>query len=177
VFLARLAGRTSDNTIHIRNFFLGMNLINLGLSRAHREWLNEIKIFKTFCKDYISKRTAEITAKYQNGETPDQKNMMTIFIEQRMKNQEDAFNDQDIIDEFVTFFVAGMETTGHAITMACHHLYKNPECKEQLMKDVNSLTSPLSYEKLHRLEYLTAFIKETLRMTSPAPMGFHRVAL
>lgn len=42
------------------------------------------------------------------------------------------FNEEEIIDEFITFFSDGVYTTGHFMTMLVYNLAKNPIWKEQL---------------------------------------------
>ena len=45
---------------------------------------------------------------------------------QTNENPEDRYTDEDIINEFVTFFIAGMDTTGHLVTMALYCLHRYP---------------------------------------------------
>lgn len=41
--------------------------------------------------------------------------------------EEERYTDDDIIDEFVTFFFAGMDTTAHLVAMALYSLCAHPE--------------------------------------------------
>mmetsp|Transcript_24709 Transcript_24709/g.21880 ORF Transcript_24709/g.21880 Transcript_24709/m.21880 type:complete len:185 (+) Transcript_24709:862-1416(+) len=81
--------------------------------------------------------------------------------------------------EFLTFFIAGMDTTGHLLTMASYYLLKNPECMKKVMAEVNQhikSDDDLNTENLGKMNYLSAVIKETLRVATPAPTLFDRTA-
>ncbi|KAH9998279.1 cytochrome P450 [Russula vinacea] len=60
-----------------------------------------------------------------------------------------------------------------------YHLLRNPEAKQRLVDEVRTawpvLDEAPSYEELEKLPFLTAVIKETLRIAVPTPAGLPRV--
>lgn len=67
--------------------------------------------------------------------------------------------------------VAGGETTAKTLTNALYHLLANPEWKEKVIREIDSAMPdhtvlPSSVE-LEQLPFLTAAVKETLRISSP----------
>lgn len=60
-----------------------------------------------------------------------------------------------------------------------HHILRNPEVQQRLVDEVCTawpvLDQAPSYEVIEKLPYLTAVIKETLRMALPLPAGLPRV--
>jgi cytochrome P450 len=72
----------------------------------------------------------------------------------------------------MTFFFAGMDTTGTSAGLIFYALAKNPESYKKLMREVNSYED-LLFENLNGISYTNAVIKETLRIwpvvSTPVP--------
>lgn len=78
-------------------------------------------------------------------------------------------SDQRLIDEGVLIATAGSETTAWAITITTYHIMSNPSVRDRLRQEL--LTVPISHNDavaswtdLERLPYLTAVLKEGLRL-------------
>jgi len=39
----------------------------------------------------------------------------------------DCLNDKDIIEEFMTILIAGMDTTAHVLTLSLYYMHKYPD--------------------------------------------------
>ena len=107
-------------------------------------------------------------------------NLLELFYNQRSQAPEEAFTDEEVVSEFINFFIAGMDTTGHLLTFASYFYLQHAECQEKLLKEANNLCmdpSKLTIEELNQMDYMTAFLKECLRMTPPATLLFHRTAI
>jgi cytochrome P450 len=82
---------------------------------------------------------------------------------------EDELSDQRLIDEGVLIATAGSETTAWAMTITTYHVMKNPKVLERVREELAAVgvlkcdTVP-SWPVLEKLPYLTAVIKEGLRM-------------
>jgi len=64
---------------------------------------------------------------------------------------------------------AGYETTSTALCFVSQFLALNPEFQEKLIEEIDiafGKETDIDYEKLMKLEYLDAFIKEMLRINS-----------
>lgn len=100
--------------------------------------------------------------------------MSHLFFKQREENPNECYSDEEIMAEFTTFVIAGMDTTGHLLIMTIYYLIHNPEVKEKVLKEMkaifpNGTPSEFTSESLGKLDYTNAVLKETLRMSSPAP--------
>lgn len=84
-------------------------------------------------------------------------------------------SDLEVLDECLTIFVAGHETTAVAMTWIWVLLLQHPDVLLRLKQDVaRSLgPSPITYEKLAEIPYLAQIVKEALRLYPPAH-GFGR---
>jgi cytochrome P450 len=73
-------------------------------------------------------------------------------------------------DEVITMFLAGHETTALTVSYTWLLLMKNPDIKKRLFEEVDSvLGSRLATDDdVKELPYLTAIIKESLRLFPPA---------
>jgi cytochrome P450 len=84
-------------------------------------------------------------------------------------------SEQQVMDECLTIFVAGHETTAVALTWAWALLLQHPAVLAKLTDEVDTAlgAAPVSYAALAQLPYLTQVVKEVLRCYPPA-QGFGR---
>jgi len=84
-------------------------------------------------------------------------------------------NDNLIIDEIITFFLAGMKTIQISTTNLIYHLTKHTEIRERLLKEVlpsveaakDNIVDNLEYDTVMDFEYLQQCYYEALRMEPP----------
>ena len=51
----------------------------------------------------------------------------------------------DIIDEFLTIFIAGQETTTNSLSFALYEIIRNPHVEEKLLNEVNDVLGERNY--------------------------------
>ncbi|KAM0552416.1 hypothetical protein ACHAPJ_007976 [Fusarium lateritium] len=80
-------------------------------------------------------------------------------------------SDVSIADNLITFLIAGHETTSGTLSFFFYSLLKNPECYQKVQKEVDEVVGrdPITVEKVFRLKYVMAALRETLRLCSPIP--------
>ena len=83
--------------------------------------------------------------------------------------------EQQLLDECLTLFVAGHETTAAALTWAWYLLAQHTHVAQQLQAQIDEVLGgePITFDKLPALPLLEAVIKETMRLYPPA-FGFGR---
>lgn len=100
-----------------------------------------------------------------------------------------AFTDEDLVDQMMTFLAAGHETTASALTWAVYLLAKHPKMQRRLRDEVHASQLPslveaappqsslsssaecsLTAELLDQMTYLNAFCRETLRLFPPVAL-------
>lgn len=73
-----------------------------------------------------------------------------------------------LLDEGLYLRFAGSDTVGNTCTVATYHILSNKHVQDRLAQEVKDAwpekDAPASYETLEKLPYLTAVIKESLRM-------------
>jgi len=81
--------------------------------------------------------------------------------------------------EALVLFAAGSHTVGTTLMIGTYHLLRSPDMIQKLVDELFSvwpvLDQPPSYEKIEKLPFLTAVIKEALRISVPTPAGLPRV--
>ncbi|RYP24333.1 hypothetical protein DL765_000597 [Monosporascus sp. GIB2] len=84
-----------------------------------------------------------------------------------------AFSEVVLIDEALAMCFAGTDTTTFALSLGTFYLLRNPTKLRTLREELDSVTPNgdglLEYRDLRSLPYLTAIIKEILRLSSPVP--------
>ncbi|PQE07536.1 cytochrome P450 protein [Rutstroemia sp. NJR-2017a BBW] len=107
----------------------------------------------------------------QDTKSRDSKSQYTLF---------DAIRDSSLppneksIDrlahEAFVVIVAGGETTARSLAFAMYHIHANPRVLERLLEELTTAipnaTTPPSMKSLEKLPYLSAVIKETLRISA-----------
>jgi len=165
--MARATGVFKGNYLLMLAFMTGVNMERVP---SYKKFMDEVREFKQICVNIVKDRKNS-----QHGD-----DLLGRLLEtQDAKDPEDRFSDEDIVNEFITFFLAGMETTGHLAAMSLYLLEQNPHCLEELRREVDQLYPKdrlVTVEELNQMDYIQCVFKETLRRYSPTPIIFPRLA-
>ncbi|KAK9330822.1 cytochrome P450 [Lipomyces starkeyi] len=87
---------------------------------------------------------------------------------------------QGMIDQLLTFLVAGHETTASAVTLALYHLSLNQNVQDKLREELHTqfpggYDTVKTYEDIESLKYLNNVVREVLRVQPPV-VGTIRMA-
>ncbi|KAJ3599908.1 hypothetical protein NHX12_033862 [Muraenolepis orangiensis] len=108
----------------------------------------------------------------QNGDDVP-KDILTQILKSAGQEEEMTKEDEDfMLDNFVTFLIAGQETTANQLAFCIMALGRHPDILEKVQKEVDAvigMKQEISYDDLGELTYLTQVLKETLRMYPPGP--------
>uniref|UniRef100_A0ABM5FBG7 Cholesterol 24-hydroxylase-like n=1 Tax=Pogona vitticeps TaxID=103695 RepID=A0ABM5FBG7_9SAUR len=179
--IAKVAFGLELNTLHDDQapFPHAVNLVMRGLGEGrnpffkyiprNRKIVQEIreslKLLRRTGKECIEQRRKAI----ENGEE-----IPMDILSQILKSaaQEGDCDDETILDNFVTFFFAGHETTANQLSFTIMELGRHPEIVAKLQAEVDEVIgvkTDIAYEDLGKLEYLSQVLKEVLRLYPPAP--------
>mmetsp|Transcript_113333 Transcript_113333/g.158958 ORF Transcript_113333/g.158958 Transcript_113333/m.158958 type:complete len:189 (+) Transcript_113333:98-664(+) len=154
--------------------------INPSFVPSQKKLYDRVYAFKDYCAKIVKDRKAE-----RNSSKTQEKDLLGILLStQDFSNPADRYSDDDIINEFVTFFVAGMDTTGHLITMVLYCLHKNPEYLAPLLKDIDEIYLPKdsmddmpTSDSIAKMDFTHCLLKEGLRWYTPAPGPLGRICM
>nr|QEV83798.1 cytochrome P450 [Brachionus rotundiformis] len=99
------------------------------------------------------------------------RNLRNIGKKHIMKLDE-KFNVDNMIDDFLTFFVAGQETSANTLAFCLLEIGRNPDVFEKLKNEIDTVLGSKAFidnEDLTKLTYTNCVYKETLRMWPPIP--------
>jgi len=170
--LAEIMVQIAQLSLSAEKNLLGAQFIQKGILPKHKKLMDSVSNFKAVCRNIIIERKK--TTKTDQFS----KDMLDLLLE--YNGEEGKIEEEEIIDQFVTFFLAGMDTTGHLVTMAVYFLDKHQEFQVRMLEEVKAHYCPsekVDIEDLNKLEFTTAFLKETLRMATPIPGVFPRKAV
>ncbi|EQC32866.1 hypothetical protein SDRG_09398 [Saprolegnia diclina VS20] len=80
-----------------------------------------------------------------------------------------------LADNVLTFFFAGSDTTSSAMAYTLFLLAMHPDVQAKAVAEIDtvvSTTSPITYEAVQRLPYVSAVLTEALRLYAPAPFTY-----
>ncbi|KAM0341685.1 hypothetical protein ACHAPU_009933 [Fusarium lateritium] len=83
-------------------------------------------------------------------------------------------SDESIVENLITFLIAGHETTSGMLSFAFYYLLENPWTIEKARAEIDEVVgeSNLTIDHLARMPYINMIIRETLRLMPTAP-GFY----
>jgi cytochrome P450 len=109
--------------------------------------------------------------------TPDTGDLLSMLLLSTDENGE-RMNDKEVRDEALTLFAAGHETTSNAMTWTLYLLSQNPDVRQKLHNELDSvLAGRPTLADLKRMPYTQMVIKEAIRLYPPAWTLMARTAL
>ncbi|KAF9582692.1 hypothetical protein BGW38_010886 [Lunasporangiospora selenospora] len=101
------------------------------------------------------------------------KDMLTMLLVDQLAGQ--GGSDLQIRQDVFTAIFAGHETTSASLSWTFYQLAIHPQVQDRLREEVNELfektKDKLSYDDFNGLPYLSAVVRESLRIWSPVPLN------
>jgi cytochrome P450 len=106
----------------------------------------------------------------RSGSGPD--DLMHRLMRARDPDTGQAMNDEQLIDNLLTFYLAGHETTARALAWTLYLLAQSPEWAAALEDEVARVTGGKAVESAHleRLALVQQVLKESMRLYPPVPL-------
>ncbi|KAJ3376011.1 cytochrome P450-dit2 [Allomyces arbusculus] len=132
--------------------------------------------FNTFILDLVDRKLAALKARKEAGLVASEQDMDLLDMMVEAADGDSEYMREDLRSDTVIFFVAGHDTTSNALTAAIYFLGRYPAVQERARAEVLSVlddvhpTCPvdvfpyLTNDQATRVPFLTAIIKETLRL-------------
>lgn len=83
----------------------------------------------------------------------------------------EKMSEENVINNMITFLIAGHETTSGLLSFTFYYLLKNPAAYKSAQNEVDQVIGrdPITVEHLSKLPYLNAVLRESLRLSPTAP--------
>ena len=100
----------------------------------------------------------------------DSKDLLNAMMNGRDPKTGEKMSDDSIIDNMITFLIAGHETTSGMLSFLFYYLLKSPSAYQKAQEEVDRVigTEPIHVEHLTKLPYINAMMRETLRLQPTA---------
>lgn len=116
----------------------------------------------------LRQRMGSLVEERRKNPQPDRRDLLSLLLGARDEDGS-AMSDEQVVDEALTLFVAGHDTSANALGFTLGLLMENPLVYSELLKEVDALTAgPLGKSDLSRLPFTQNVIKEALRLFPPA---------
>ncbi|KAG8875703.1 hypothetical protein FRB98_007634 [Tulasnella sp. 332] len=178
-----LAGWKNQATMGFsRSAMVGMAFLRLfpSLSSAPVEALKAQERTRNTIKDIARGLAQEARENMEDGTTWGRKtqgatDVMSLLLKAQVTDQ--GLSEDELLDNIVTFVVAGHETTSGTLNYTIHELSKNPQLQSRLRREINNFRRSHGREATFddymngkTLPLLDAVTKEALRKYPAAPL-------
>lgn len=119
---------------------------------------------------YMRNLSAELVQ--QRRDNPkESKDLLNAMINGKDPKTGNMLPDESIVDNMITFLIAGHETTSGMLSYCFYCLLKNPDAYRRAQEEVDRVIGKdsIQYQHLSRLPYITAVLRETARLFATAP--------
>ncbi|KAF7551931.1 hypothetical protein G7Z17_g4675 [Cylindrodendrum hubeiense] len=133
--------------------------------RARDEKLmSDIEVMRSTAKEVLEARKAE-----DNSERKDLLDAMLKGVDTKTGKK---MNDESIMDNLITFLIAGHETTSGMLSFAFYQLLKHPEAYQKAQQEVDDVVGKgvIEVGHLSKLPYINGVLRETLRINATIPL-------
>ncbi|KAF2264005.1 cytochrome P450 [Lojkania enalia] len=127
-----------------------------------RKYWKDIELLQQTSREVINARKGNPTYK---------KDILNAMLNGVDRKTGAKMTDENIMDNMITFLIAGHETTSGLLSFAFYFLLKNPSAYLKAQQEVDEVigNAPITVEHLSKLPYLNAVLRETLRLQPTAP--------
>ncbi|KAJ5153069.1 Bifunctional cytochrome NADPH reductase [Penicillium canariense] len=135
---------------------------NLPTSENSKYW-NDVAYLRSLSQELVD-------ARKNNPE--DKKDLLNALILGRDSQTGKGMTDESIVDNMITFLIAGHETTSGMLSFLFYYLLKTPHAYKKAQEEVDRVIGrrKIKVEDMSKLPYITAVMRETLRLKPTAPM-------
>lgn len=130
---------------------------------SNREATRVKRTLDNIMRDMIKARTQA------DGSMEDGDDLMSMLLHARYEDGS-RMSERQIMDELITLFIAGHETTSNALMWTFYLLAKHPEAQQRLYEELDTVLQGRApqLEDLENLPYTDMVIKESMRVLPPA---------
>ncbi|KAK0182082.1 hypothetical protein PV327_000251 [Microctonus hyperodae] len=164
---------TSIIQTRFTNIWISLDSIfqRTALGKEHEEAL---KAIHGFVDNVIAERKAEWKVNHDgnfNEFTSKKKALLDLLLDYS-QNEDGDLSDKDIRDQVNTFMFAGHDTVATSITWILYTLGQNREYQDKILEEYKTIVGndELTLEKLNKLTWLEACVKETWRLYPVVPL-------
>ncbi|KZL74072.1 bifunctional p-450:NADPH-p450 reductase, partial [Colletotrichum tofieldiae] len=126
---------------------------------------------KFFADIELLRKTAEEVLAARKEHPSDRRDLLSAMLNGVDPKTGQKMTDVSIIDNLITFLIAGHETTSGLLSFTFYELLQNPATYRKAQEEVDKVLGqgPITVDHLSKLPYLNAVLRETLRLSATIP--------
>ncbi|KAL4498158.1 hypothetical protein ABPG73_006632 [Tetrahymena malaccensis] len=176
----------TDKIALLKWIFLEKNSTKYFITKSEKQLKDRLFAIKQACLSVIKKRNDELTQDVSQAKY----NFLDQYLKEMITNQNTQITYEEIIDNYLTLFFAGTDTTGNMTGVALYYLSINPHIQKQARNEIlqklsqktvsldpKELFYSFSFDDIASLNLLNSILKESLRLIPPAIDVFPREAV
>ncbi|RKK86564.1 Bifunctional cytochrome P450/NADPH--P450 reductase [Fusarium oxysporum] len=133
--------------------------------RAQSHFKKHAAVMKSTCQEILDQRRKNPV---------EGKDLLNAMMSGKDPKTGMGMGDGNIVDNLITFLIAGHETTSGLLSFAFYYLLENPEKLQKAREEVDEVLGEenLTADHLPKMPYINMIFRETLRLMPTAP-GFY----
>ena len=168
-----LLAKHGDSAINMTSVLLGMLSIKFNAGRNTFDlpgcWTKEKRQLKEAVNLMREVLRKHLKQRIESKELNQKDDILSYII--RANQVSDRLTLEDIVDEYLVFVTAGMETTAITMAVSLFYLTTHPDIYKKVQEEVDGVygdDEELSFDEVGNLTYLEMVVKESLRLKPPA---------
>ncbi|EJD48679.1 cytochrome P450 [Auricularia subglabra TFB-10046 SS5] len=136
-------------------------ILQLFARSATAQYAEDQRVMLEIAKKIVDERRAKPN---------DRRDLLNLMLNGRDPQTGRGLTDKSIFEQMITFLIAGHETSSGMLSFAMYYLLKNPNAYAKLRAEVDTVLGDSPHvrpEHLSRMPYLTAVMREVLRLEPP----------
>ena len=127
-----------------------------------RQYDQDIALMRNVAVEVVAHRRANPT---------DKKDLLNAILFGKDPQTGERLTDESIMNNMITFLIAGHETTSGLLSFTTYYLLSNPEAMQKAQQEVDEVVGrePITYQHMSKLPYIEAVLRESLRLSPTAP--------
>ncbi|KAH6949411.1 cytochrome P450 [Ilyonectria sp. MPI-CAGE-AT-0026] len=119
----------------------------------------------------LQKTAREVVESRKSGQS-NRRDLLTAMLEGVDPRTDKHMSDESIMDNLITFLIAGHETTSGLLSFAFYQLLRHPDKYRKAQQEVDDIigNGPIQVDHLSKLHFISAVLKETLRLNATIPI-------
>ena len=124
----------------------------------------DIEVLRSTARGVLDSRKA--------GGDHDRNDLLAAMLKGRDSKTGKKMTDESIMDNLITFLIAGHETTSGLLSFAFYQLLNHPETYQKAQREVDEVVGKgaITVEHLAKLPYINGVLRETLRVNATIPL-------
>ncbi|OBR12934.1 Cytochrome P450 [Colletotrichum higginsianum IMI 349063] len=153
-----------DFLVEAGNMSRRLPLPSFVYSAKDQKFASDIEILRGTAREVLESRKA--------GKTSDRRDLLTAMLEGVDPKTGKKMTDESIMDNLITFLIAGHETTSGLLSFAFYQLLKHPDAYQKAQQEVDGVVGKgqIKVDHLSKLPYLNGVLRETLRVNATIPL-------